>query len=262
MFEWLEEEISAIKTHRFHVVEGPIGQDLEIRSSLPLPSSYREFILRFGNAKLYRNARNNSYRIGVFASPREEVLNDGTHIYQIGFHDGAKVYIKPRSNPTQFPISEFEEDWEEVANDFEEWLVASCSLARSKYGDDKWADIVRGPKPFTPEEEEIIEARRSIHWRQSGVDADGNHIFEVKNAGSRALPALTVGVRSRNRRLNGAVRLDIRHVGPGQTEVLHVNCYRGLVMPSEIEVFALPDPRPEDRESYYEFAEIGGIRDQ
>src|SRR5688572_14356491 len=101
MFEWLEREVSLIKTPRFHLVDGPADQKLQeavIRSSLPLPASYKEFILRFGNAKLYRNSRNDSYRIGVFAAPRAATLDDGMRIYHLGFHDGASVYVKSESS--------------------------------------------------------------------------------------------------------------------------------------------------------------------
>jgi len=106
------------------------------------------------------------------------------------------------------------------------------------------------------EEQEVIRARRAIQWRVLGVDADGNHIFEVTNASGRTLPVLTVGVRSKDRRLNGAVRLKIGHIAPGQMAVLHVDCYKEFVPPHEIETFALEDPRPEERERYGEFGSV------
>jgi hypothetical protein len=117
----------------------------------------------------------------------------------------------------------------------------------------KWAEILRGPKPFSSEEMEIIQARRSLHWRLVGIDSNGNHIFEVTNAGRRSLATLTIGVRSLNGRLNGAVRLDVSKVNPGLTRRLHVDCYKDLVQPQQVEVFALPDPKPEDRDYYWEF---------
>jgi hypothetical protein len=124
MFEWLEEEISAIKTPRFHLVDGPANAELRdavMQSSLPLPSSYREFVLKFGNAKLYRRARNDSYQVHVYAGPREGTLNDGTRLYHLGSHDGASVYVKPDPNSAKLPIFEFEDDSEEqVAESFEQ----------------------------------------------------------------------------------------------------------------------------------------------
>jgi hypothetical protein len=55
--------------------------------------------------------------------------------------------------------------------------------------------------------------------------------------------------------LNGAVLLNTCEVRPGQTAVLHVSCYRGLLPPEELELFSLPDPEPEDRMRYTELAE-------
>lgn len=255
MFEWLENEIRIIKTPQFHVVDGPAEPQLRKaveESDLPLPPSYKEFVLTFGNAKLYRRSRN-GYRIRIFSGPRESVLKNGTRIYQIAVDDGASVYLKPEPGSTEFPVFEFESGLEEkVANDFEEWLRESCAHARDTYGKERWAEIVRGPEPFTSEEQEVIAARRAIEWRVLGIDTDGNHIFEVTNAGGRALPVLTVGVRSKDHRLNGAVLLKIGNLGPGQTGVVHVDCYKDFVSPCEIEVFALSDPKPEDRERYAE----------
>lgn len=259
MFEWLEQEVSAIKTPRFHVVDGPADAKLReavIGSGFPMPSAYKEFVLKFGNAKLYRNARNDSYQIGVFAGPREAVLDNGTRIYHVGFHDGACVYMKRLSSLSPLPIFEFESaSEEEVARSFEEWLSTCCAIARNKYGKAKWADILRGPEPFSGKEKEIIEARRLMRWRVLGIDAEGNHIFEITNTGQRVLATLTVGARSKDGRLNGAVLLNIRSVSPGQTALLHASCYKGLVPPQEVEVFALPEPKPEDRDYYWEFEE-------
>jgi hypothetical protein len=253
MFDWLEQEISAIKTPRFHVVDGPADAKLReavVHSTLPLPLSHRKFVLKFGTAKLYRHARSDSYQVGVFASPREATLSDGTPIYHLGFHNGASVYVKSAPSSGEPPIFEFEESEERVSESFGEWLTASCVRARNSYAN--WTEILRGPEPFTAREKEIIEARRQIHWRVQGIDADRNHIFEVTNDSSGVLSTLTVAVRSKDRRLNGAVVLKIGHIGPGEKGVLHVGCYKNLRSPGEIEVFALPDPQPEDRDQYPE----------
>src|ERR1700681_3678536 len=78
MFEWLEREMSAVKTPRFHLIEDrsadPNLQDAVLGSSLPLPLSYKGFVLKFGNAKLFRTSRS-GYRIGVFASPKVATLD-------------------------------------------------------------------------------------------------------------------------------------------------------------------------------------------
>jgi hypothetical protein len=256
MYEWLEKEISAIKTRGFHQVDGPADSKLReavLQSTLSLPESYRAFVLKFGNAKLYRTA-DHAYLLGVFAGPRSKALRGGSAIYEIGFHDGAKVCVRPAVNSRGFQLLEIEASSKSlISEDFEEWLERSSDSARRSYGTEKWQEILLGPAPFTAEEEEVIEARRQIRWRVVGTDPSGDKVFEVTNGGNRTIPVLTVGLRSRNGRLNGEVRLKIGHVRPGHTAQLHASCYKDLMSPDEIEAFALPDPTPEDRDYYGEF---------
>lgn len=256
MYDWLEHELMAVLTPGFHVVEGPAAAELReavSRSVLPLPDSYRAFVLRFGNAKLYRIPRTRSYRIGVFAGPRRGRLDDGTPVFEVGFHDGARVFIDLAAGPTGGAVWESEAGEEQrVGESFHVWLADRCARARARHTVDEWAVVVSGPKPFTPAEQELIDTRRHISWRVTGIDADGNHVFEVTNAGTRSIPVLTVGVRSEDRRLNGAILLAIGHIGPGQTATVRASCYKGLKRPEEILVFELPEPRPEDRDFYGE----------
>ena len=121
------------------------------------------------------------------------------------------------------------------------------------YSDKEWAEILRGPEPFTPEEKALLDARRRIHWRELGIDESGKRIIEVTNNSSSVLPALTLGVRSKNGHLNGAIRLLVQTLLPGRTTTLHVDCYKNLVSPEDVELFDLPDPQPEDRELFWEF---------
>lgn len=256
MFEWLQREVAIIKTPRFHVIDGPATGKLReavTQSSLPLPKSYTEFVLRFGNAKLYRNARNASYRIGVFSGPRSGKLRDGSLVYEVGFHDGARVFIEPVKGSRGGAVWEAESGSQQrVHSNFGEWLKESCARAREQYTVEEWSEILQGPKPFTPEEQEILAARRHISWRLTGIDVDGSHLFEVKNSSNRSIPVLTIGVRSKDGRLNGAAVLQIGHVGPGQKAEVRASCYKGLRPPEDIEVFDLPGPRPEDREFFAE----------
>ncbi len=256
MFEWLDSEIATIRTPRFHIVDGHANKEMREavqRCDFILPAGYKEFILRFGNAKLYHIARSDAYKVGVFAAPRKGVSRD-IELYHLGFHDGAAVYTKEAATAGGACVFEFEDgDEEKVAESFTEWLEASCAAARRSYGPLIWAKILRGPEPFTPEEQDVIRARRNMEWHLTGIDAEGNHVFSVTNHGNRTLPGLTIGVRSRDGRLNGAIRLKVDHVGAGATTVVRAACYKGLIAPQELETFSLPDPRPEEREFYYEF---------
>lgn len=254
MFDWLKLEIAQIKTPKFHVVDGPADVKLEgavTRSNLPVPQSYSEFVLEFGNAKLYRQSWD-GYTICVFGGPREAALKDGTKVYYLGFNDTARVYVKASNDKSSNPVFEFDDGEERMAGDFAEWLFESCKFARRHYRKE-WDEIVCGPKPFTAEELKMLATRQKIKWQVKGIDDQRNLIFEVKNRGSCALSFLTVGLRSHDRTLNGAVRLDTGGIAPGQTGILHVDCYRKFRPPQEMEAFPLPEPGPEDRKYYYEF---------
>jgi hypothetical protein len=73
-FEWLEKEISEVKTRRFFDFDGPASSDLTRAiesSSLLVPDSYKAFVLQFGNAKLYKQKV--GYALGVRAAPVEVI---------------------------------------------------------------------------------------------------------------------------------------------------------------------------------------------
>ena len=260
MFEWLENELSAVKTTRFHLVEGDRGpelQDVVLGATPAIPMAYKMFVLKFGSAKLFR-ADLTGYRIGVFASPRTSELPGGHALYNIGFEDDARIFFKQKSGAIANGVFAYDGKSELlVSNCFEDWLRAAYLRARKHYGKRKWAAILRGPPPFTPAEESIVEARRSIDWMVLGINEEGNHVFRITNSGKLEPPAaITVGIRSKDRRLNGAVRLETANVHPGQSVVLAKDCYKKLKPPEELEAFPLPDPKPEDRDYYWEFSAL------
>jgi hypothetical protein len=255
MYEWLEREIATIKTPRFHEVDGPVDdamRDAIVRSKLNLPKSYREFVLKFGNARLYRYGLH-GHRIHVFAGPREGTLRDGTKIFDIANDEGATIFVHADAVPDeQFVYEREASSLGEVAGDFADWLEEACARVRKRYGHEKWKEIERGPMPFNHEELDLLRRRKEIRWRLLGIDTNGDHIIEVTNMSDGVLPMLTLGVRSKDLRLNGAVGLDIGGVRPGQSSRIHRDCYKELVAPEDIELFALPEPRPEDRDYYWE----------
>jgi hypothetical protein len=95
MFEWLEKELNKIKTPKFHIVDGKVSEELRkaIESStLDIPPSYKEFVLKFGNANLYRQG--SIYLVRVYASPREEESNHGERLINFGRTDKGLAYFK------------------------------------------------------------------------------------------------------------------------------------------------------------------------
>src|SRR5947207_8474617 len=95
MFEWLVDEMVKVKTRKFYLVDGPLPPDkreLVEGSQLPVPPSYKSFVLQFGNAKLYRMG--SQYRVQVFAGPsRDETEEGGPRLY-FGRTDETAAYFK------------------------------------------------------------------------------------------------------------------------------------------------------------------------
>jgi len=257
MFEWLLDEIAAIQTPKFHIIDGPADTELSnaiFNSHLHVPESYREFVLSFGNARLYRQSRC-GYMVGVFAGPRSAKPGELASMYQIGFNDGQAIYLGCDGGGWAI-FQGGRGPARKVAEGFDEWLEASCEVARDKYSPEQWEQVLNGPRPFSDDEERIIATRKRFEWQVLEVDESGDRIIAVRNCGYCSLPALTVGVRSNDGRLNGAVQLSVGHVMPGEGAILHAPCYKDLFLPRETELFSLPDPQPEDRAYYAEFSGV------
>jgi hypothetical protein len=267
VFEWLAEEMARIKTRKFHLADGPASPEFREAvegSGFPVPPSYRQFVLQFGNAKLYRrvNHYNSYYLVEVYAAPREAVSNDGERLLEFGRTHTSLAYFKdsPILEGEESPVFEWrhEQGVRQTANGFLEWLGAKCSSVRKHYKKKEWEAIENGPQPFTEEEQAVVEARKRFRWRIVGIAPNGDLRFEVHNGSIMRLPYLFVGVRGRLRPpksgpLDGGARLPVGSIGPGDTRIIEYGSYKDFVAPEDIEVFDLPDPGPEDREYYWEF---------
>jgi len=262
MFDWLEQEIGTIKTRRFHVVEGPADAALRAAiegSEVPLPRSYKEFVFRFGQAKLYKQL--DYYLLSVMARPAEQRTEAGETIYCFGHFQSSHVYFKAsllRGEEESPVFAGRGGKLVQVADGFEEWLTKRCKAARRTYNKQRWAAIVAGPPPFTPEEQRIVEARRRFTWRVVGISPGRNFLIEVHNGSEMVLPFLSIGVRWQGAggRLQGGIWLPVSHVRPGQTAVIEREVYKQMADPSGVELFPEPEPEPEDRERYWEFRAV------
>jgi hypothetical protein len=258
-FEWLEKEISEVKTRRFFDFDGPASGDLKSaieNSNLPLPDSYKAFVLQFGNAKLYK--QHAGYAIGVRAGPVEAVSRKKAEPLMIfGHFRDHHAYFKVdllecgEESPVfeGYPQAEIRK----IADGFLDWLKMRSAAARKAIGVKRWAEIVRGPSPFTDGERAIVEARRACSWRLIGMDDDGDCLFEVHNGARIALPFLSIGIRDKRGGFLGRAWLPVSGIGPGETAVIKKDCYKKYVERADLDAYALPEPEPEDRDSYWEF---------
>ncbi|MBN3941110.1 hypothetical protein [Nostoc sp. NMS9] len=256
MYEWLDREISEINLKKFHVIEnqqigGVIDQLVDIY--LSLPPSYIAFLSKFGAVKLYRKL--SYYQIGVLNPPKEKILHSGEKLLDIGHYNDARAYFRYSLllPGKESPVFEWtEEGFERIADSFEEWLIKRCTDARDSYTDEEWQDILN-LKPFTNEEVAIVQARQHFQWRAVGFDQDENLLIAIRNESKLILPYLSIGIIAKDNTLKGVIWLDVSGIHPGQQEVVKHPGYKELIAPDNTEVYSLPDPLPEDRESYWEF---------
>ena len=263
MFEWLDEELSRIKTQKFHLVDGPATAELRqaVEScDFPLPRSYREFVLRFGNTKLYRSG--SIWLVQVYAGPREAENDQAESLIHFGRTETSLAYFKESllKAGEESPVFEWrhEQGVQQTADSFEDWLKTKCDSARKRFKKKEWAAIEKGPPPFTDLEQAIVEARKHFRWRVVGVSPNEDLRFEIHNGSKRTLPYLSVGLRGKLRpprsgTSDGGAFLPVASIHPGETKVVEFDGYKKFVAPEDTEVFALPDPGPEDREQYWEF---------
>lgn len=255
VFEWLDEELATIKTRKFHLVDGPIspanGTMVE-SSELGVPNSYKEFVMRFGNAKLYRFG--STYALTVFAVPRDATV-EGESLLCFGESSASAAFFNEQiCHPSgESPVFEWtkERGLHNSAAGFEEWLKRNADLARSNFSRKRWMEIVKGPRPFSSRELKLVEARRQFRCKAVGVAANGDMLIEVQNGSEMILPYLSLGVRTP--KFNGGVWIETAEVIPGSTRIIAKDCYKDIVAPHDVELFVEPDPDPEDRDRYWEF---------
>jgi hypothetical protein len=259
-YSWLREEMSRVKTRRFFVVDGPATDELRAAvagRALAFPESYCDFVLSFGNAKLFR--RHDSYLIGVLAAPRSDDRETGRLV--IGHYLAAEVFYRPDllSSGEESPVFEETRDGSRKAADsFDAWLSSRFQSAKRSFAVREWRAIEKGPSPFSAEELELVQERRRFDWDVLGVTERGALRFQIRNGSARRLPFLSVGIRTRDGRLEGRAWLDVSSIAPGESAIVEKVCYPGIAEPREVQAFRLPDPEPEDRSTYWEFRMMTG----
>lgn len=257
LYDWLRLEMQRIRTPQFHVVAGPpdpaiIRQAAEARGGLP--PSFRQFAMEFGDAKLYRTGA--AYLIGVHAVPLAAAGSNGEGLRCIGHYDDRLAYFLEKSllpDKEAAVLEWYSNGLREVAASFAEWLRRRADEARRSFGKKRWARIEEGPRPFSPEELEVVRIRSLFRWSVVGVTPSGDTRFSVTNGSDGRLPFLSIGVRSKDGRMSGAVWLPVASIAPGMTSLIDRPCYKGLIAPDQTEFFALHDPGPEERDQYWEF---------
>ena len=255
-FEWLENDLSLVKTKGFLVVEGPASPRLAdaIEKMTPLPASYKEFALRFGTAKLFKER--GGFAIGVLAPPERATSPEGEELLRIGHSETQRAFFRRDLLAADRESPVFEggrAGLRQAADNFEAWLRSRYEAARKKIGKTRWSQIERGPDPFSPVEREIVSARKQYRVTFVGAEPDGCARFQVTNGSDRALPFYSIGVRNKEGHFEGRAWLPVKGVAPGETAIVTHDVYKQYIDLDKREFFELPDPMPEERDEYWEF---------
>ncbi len=263
MFEWLEEEMAKVNTNKFYLVDGPASDELRQMvetSDFPLPPSYKQFVLQFGNAKLYR--RSSYWLVEVYAAPSEAETDANEPLIHFGRTHTSLAYFNESLlvEGGESPVFEWRKGQgiKQTADGFTGWLESKCTWARKQYKKKEWQVIEEGPPPFTEHEKAIAEARRYFRWQVVGIAPNEDLRFEIHNDSTMVLPYLSVGICGKLRPpktgpLHGGGYLPTASIQPGETGIVEYDCYKQFIAPEDTEVFELPEPGPEDREQYWEF---------
>ena len=243
MFEWLTTELRSIRTPKFHLIEivsEPEFQKAVSSSPLRLSNDYKVFAVMFGNSRFFRQSLL-GYKLGVLAGPRKHPKQ--VSAYQVGFSDGNPVFL--REDVEGVFANNFKKP---IAETFEAWLEDSYHKIKADYSSEAWGKIKSGPQPFDDVEATVIEARKYFKWREVGISDDGDRLLEFENNSDNLIPCFSIGVRSTDGSLNGAIIIDVKELAPGSKEVYAVACYKQFYNPRNLNLFDLPKLGPEDRE--------------
>jgi hypothetical protein len=247
--DWLLDEPELIRAKKFHILG---KRPKRMRFCSDAKADLQCFLERFGRARLYRSGL--GYRIVIYPPRRTaytRMLGRGGRLAECGGMggrtlvtddaDGPKnLWLVPSGRVALYP----------VRGSFADLLRREAAKARKHYDPDEWRMMAADPPPFTPMEREIIEARKLFSWRFLGAKrtASGTLMdhFHVRNGSSRTLPCLGIG--KRGPRIEGRVFLGTGDIPPGSAK-------RVVALPhvgEKYEYFSLPDPRPEERDIYWE----------
>jgi hypothetical protein len=144
------------------------------------------------------------------------------------------------------------------ADSFMDWLMRAWERCRRRYTKKVWAKVIAGPDPFTPAEQRIVDIRRGFSWRQLPPH-NGMVSIEFTNASDGSLSRYSIGVKDKyGLRMVGAFFVDVAHVAPSTTAIVHVPLggYSHLLSAEISVLFDKGEPKPESRGDFREFQAI------
>jgi hypothetical protein len=239
---------TALEQHQIGKARSDITVLLSLSSAFP--PSYIEFLTRYGGVKLFREGL--GYLMTVLPAPVKVDGDDHGDLFWFGSYDDSYCYfsstsMKPNEESPVYALDD--EELVPVAQSFSEWFSLGATALLSEQ------PSMRDGEPaaaFSEQEQMIVRGRKQYQWHITGR-SEKFVAINITNASDATLGCITLGVRSIDRTVNGAVRVDVRDLAVGMSKDINLDCYSDLVHPSQVELFDLPDPTPSTRSTYFEF---------
>ena len=251
MYENLIKDIKKIKTRNFHKLEVKDFSKLDDLLFKEKNEPTLEYFWKaFGGAKLFRVGRM-SYKMVIFNKLEFNEYKKNELVY-FSFVDDVRFFLDQKTGEIYKGV---EGGFKKEASSFLDWFSVSYNCLVGSYKKNDWKKIVSGPSPFSQEEIELLKLKKNIVWQDMGLEGESSQrIFSVENRNSSGVVKwLTIGVKSIDKRLNGAIYLDIEGVKEGETVNITNSCYSELYDPRKLETFPIDMQGPEEREYFIDF---------
>jgi len=259
-FQWLRDEVRALKASRFHVFEPAIAPS-ELGTWDPMITS---FLTEFGAARLYREGVGHRISLHWPRRPESEVIRSMVgDLLELGVVQGESIYVGPQDSTGACLWKLDSESGKPriIRLPFDVWLKRAGVTSRRLYPLQEWRDMALDPKPFTAQELERLAARKLFDWtverlprRKANPTWVRTIAIEVTNRSTLTLPYLTIGYRGNA----GASRIhvDVSGVGPGMQRRIARDVH-GSDGAELQDFFAVEDPLPEERDILWELRDAG-----
>lgn len=265
-YEWLHDLRNRIERAKFLVFEPISPMALEAFESGigPLPDAYREFLLTFGEARLFRSFISDSYELTVEAPSHIDTQEVSSQIVRVG-RSGTETALYVWQNGSLHGKGSlygiYQGHMREIASSFEQWLEQGRHRARSQYSRKEWAQVLAPVLPFTEEEQRVVDALAQFRFHQVGLSDQGGLVVEVKNDSPIQLPWIPVKMKwlwGDGSLGTGAGIIPTSKLKPGEARLTEVsNTYKDAgVKPEQIELIAHPPILPDDRPFYQDWLNI------
>jgi len=259
MYNWLRDAIREVAVPKFHLVGEPckpVDAEYILNASLEVPVSYKNFIVEFQYAKLFRDGLKH-YRIDIWPDPIFYESEKYGGLTCIGKYEMGYVYFNfdELDKGKDVPVYEWYgmSGIRKAADSFPDWIEIKYRNARRKYKSKEWKKLLVPLPPFTEHEQTIIAARHQMKWELVRVEDNLDRVIRVTNMSNIVLPFLTLDINRADGSNIGGKFVPISDLLPGETKEYRFSLYEEYPDHAEQQLADRRDPEPGEQEFYWEF---------